>query len=129
MCIAFHNTRRCRFGDRCRFTDTPGRAAPKAKAKAKQKPKAGPKAKHAATPRAAPKAGQRTEYDPEKLAARAKIPRNAFSNGRCRFGDRCHYPHSADSANVALHVPAFEFTDFENTTSEEEDEEDVHGIF
>ena len=72
----------------------------------------------------------KTECDPEQLAARAKIPCNAFSNGRCRFGDRCHYSHAADSANVAMHVPAFDVTDnsdFEITASEEEDEEDVHG--
>ena len=90
MCIAFQNTGSCRFGDRRRFTHTPGSAAPKAKAKAKPKPKAGPKAKPAAKPKAAPKAGPRTEYDPEQLVARTKIPCNAFSNGRCRFGDRCH---------------------------------------
>ena len=125
MCIAFQNTGSCRFGDRCRFIHTPGSAAPKAKAKAKPKPKAGPKAKPAAKPKAAPKAGPRTEFDPEQLAARAKTPCNAFSNGRCCFGDRRRYSHPADSANVAMHDPAFDVTDnsdFENTTSEEEDE-------
>ena len=65
VCIAFRNTGSCLFGDRCKFTHTPGSAAPKAKAKAKAKPKAGPKAKPAAKPKAAPKAGPKTEYDPE----------------------------------------------------------------
>ena len=113
-------------GNRCWFTHSPVSPASKAKAKAKAKPKpkAGPKAKPAAKRKAAPKAGPRTGYDPEQLAARAKIPCNAISNGRCRFGDRCHYSLSADSANVAMHLPPFEVTDnsdFEITIS-------AHGI-
>ena len=64
-----------------------------------------PKAKPGAKAKPKPKAGPKTEYDPEQLAARAKIPCNAFSNGRCRFGDKCHYSHSADSANVAMAHP------------------------
>ena len=80
VCIAFQNTGSCRFGERCRFTHSPGSAAPKAKAKAKPKPKAGLKAKPAAKPKAAPKAGRKTEYDPEQLAARAKIPCRAATH-------------------------------------------------
>ena len=90
VCIAFQSTGRCRFGDRCKFTHSQDAAA-KAKAKAKPKPKADPKAKPGAKAKPKPKAGPKTEYDPEQLAARAKIPCNAFSNGRCRFGDKCHY--------------------------------------
>ena len=128
VCIASQNTGSCCFGDDCNFTHSPN-AAPMAKAK--PKPKAGPKAKPGAKPKATPKAGPKTEYDPEQLAARAKIPRYAFSNGRCCSGDRSHYSHSADSANVAMHVPAFDVTDksdFEATTSEEEDGKGIRGI-
>ena len=129
-CIAFQNTGRCRFGDRCKYTHSQDAAA-KAKAKAKPKPKADPKAKPGAKAKPKPKAGPRTEYDPEQLAARAKIPCNAFSNGRCRFGDKCHYSHSADSANVAMTAPAVDVTynsDFEVTTSEEEEDRLVRGV-
>ena len=90
VCIAFQNTGRRRFGDRCKFTHSQDAAA-KAKAKAKLKPKADPKAKPGAKVKPKPKAGPKTEYDLEQLAAGAKIPCNAFSNGKCRFGDKCHY--------------------------------------
>ena len=114
---------------------TPGAAASETGAGSPTPPEARPRRRRR---RPSPQPSQRLRLRPDRgpsttpsnwlPARRSRATHSPTEDAASETG--ATNPHSADPANVAMHVPAFDVTDnsdFEITTSEE-DEEDVHGI-